>query len=67
MYYDIPLTDLVCKRFEPDLEELSRLFISETVTKEEALEIVKSMDRKAIKDLVEYVMYDVNINESGES
>lgn len=65
MYYDIPLTDLVCKRFEPDLEQLSRLFISKTVPKRKALKIVKSMDKKAIKDLVEYVLYNVDINESG--
>lgn len=65
MYYDIPLPDLVCKRFEPDLEQLSRLFISKTVSKKKALGIVKSMDKKAIKDLVEYVLYNVDINESG--
>lgn len=65
MYYDIPLTDLVCKKFEPDLEQLSRLFISKRVSKQKALKIVKSMDKKAIKDLVEYVLYNVDINESG--
>lgn len=67
MYYDIPLTELICTRFEPDLEVLSRVFISETVTKEQALEIVKNMDRKALKDLVEYVMYNVDVNKSGQS
>jgi len=65
VYYDIPLTDLVCKKFEPDLEQLSRLFISKRVSKQKALKIVKSMDKKAIKDVVEYVLYNVDINESG--
>ncbi|KAJ8952025.1 hypothetical protein NQ318_023466 [Aromia moschata] len=60
LYYDIPLKELICKKFEPDLEKLSELFIEEGRKPEEALEIVKNIDKKTRKELVEYLLYNVN-------
>lgn len=59
IYYDIPLRDLICTKFEPDLEKLSELFISKDRNQEEALEYVKNMDKKTRRDLIEYLLYNV--------
>lgn len=58
LYYDIPFRDLICKKFEPDVEKLSELFIDKNRTREQASELVKSMDKKTKRELVEYLLYD---------
>ncbi|CAG9824272.1 unnamed protein product [Phaedon cochleariae] len=59
VYYDLPLKELTCKKFEPDPEKLSKLFVGDDVSAEKALEIVKTMDRKTKKELVEHLLYNV--------
>lgn len=59
IYYDIPLKEMICKRFEPDLDVLSEFFVNDTRNKEESLEYVRNMDRKTKKELVEYLLYNV--------
>ncbi|XP_050302209.1 KICSTOR complex protein ITFG2-like isoform X2 [Anthonomus grandis grandis] len=58
IYYDIPLKDLICKKFEPELAKLSELYISKDKTKEEALKHVQNMDNKTRRELVEYLLYN---------
>lgn len=57
LYYDIPLKEMICKRFEPDVQVVSELFVNEDRTKEEAVEYVKKMDKKMKRELVEYLLY----------
>ncbi|XP_060520130.1 KICSTOR complex protein ITFG2-like [Cylas formicarius] len=59
IYYDIPLKDLICKKFEPDLVKLSQLFINEDRDADQALQYVKAMDKKTKRELVEYLLYHV--------
>ncbi|XP_076264137.1 KICSTOR complex protein ITFG2-like [Rhynchophorus ferrugineus] len=58
IYYDIPLKDLICKRFEPDYHRLSELFVNSNRNKEQALEYVQNLDKKSRKDLIEYLLYN---------
>lgn len=48
---------MVIKKYEPDLESLSKLFIDETRNEEQALEFVQNMDKKTKRDLIEYLLY----------
>ncbi|CAH0547712.1 unnamed protein product [Brassicogethes aeneus] len=59
LYYDIPIKDIMCKKFEPNVEKLSELFIEEKGSKENAEEHIKSLDKKTRKELVEYLLYNV--------
>ncbi|KAJ8982298.1 hypothetical protein NQ317_001158 [Molorchus minor] len=61
LYYDIPLKDLICKKFEPDIEKLSELFMDEGRKPEEAMDIVRNMDKKTKQELVDCLLYKVNI------
>lgn len=47
LYYDIPLTKMTCKRFEPDLSILRDLVNTE------------DLDQKSKNELVEYLLYGV--------
>uniref|UniRef100_A0A1Y1KZH5 Uncharacterized protein n=1 Tax=Photinus pyralis TaxID=7054 RepID=A0A1Y1KZH5_PHOPY len=47
LYYDIPLTKMTCKRFEPDLSILKDLVNAE------------DLDQKSKNELVEYLLYGV--------
>ncbi|XP_066154024.1 KICSTOR complex protein ITFG2-like [Euwallacea fornicatus] len=58
LYYDIPVRDLICKRFEPDLVKLSELFVDKENDREKALEQVKNLDKKTRRDLIEYLLYE---------
>ncbi|XP_072398636.1 KICSTOR complex protein ITFG2-like [Diabrotica undecimpunctata] len=58
VYYDLPLKELICKKFEPDVVKLSELFIGDGREPEQALEYVKNMDKKTRRDLVEHLMYN---------
>lgn len=59
LYFDIPLKEFICKKFEPDPEKLSELFLEEGRSPEEAMKIVMNMDKKTKRDLVEYLLYNV--------
>ncbi|XP_023015849.2 KICSTOR complex protein ITFG2 [Leptinotarsa decemlineata] len=58
IYYDLPLRELTCKKFEPDPEKLSELFVDGSRSKNDALELVKNMSKKAKKELVGYILYN---------
>lgn len=60
LYYDVPLKEMVLKRFEPDMETLSGLLVTgEGEDAERKREKVKSLDRVQRKELVEYLLYGV--------
>ncbi|CAG9768159.1 unnamed protein product [Ceutorhynchus assimilis] len=58
IYYDIPLKNLICKKFEPDEATLSQLFVDKSRNPEQALEYVKNMDKKSKAELVSSLLYD---------
>lgn len=61
IYYDIPLTELMCKRFEPDVEVLGGLFTgcAHIKTDAEAIDCVKNLDKRTRSNLVKFLLYDV--------
>lgn len=59
LYYDIPLKELMCKKYEPNLEILSKFFTKDGKSEEEAMEIVKNMDKKRKNQLIQYLLYNV--------
>lgn len=60
LYYDIPLKEMVLKRFEPDLERLSELLVKGDDEKAERKKSeIRNMDRVQKKELVEYLLYGV--------
>ncbi|KAL1502311.1 hypothetical protein ABEB36_007476 [Hypothenemus hampei] len=60
IYYDIPLKHLICKKFEPDLVELSKLFVDKNTDSEQAIECMRRLDKKSKKNLVEYLLYEAS-------
>lgn len=60
LYYDIPLKEMVLKRFEPDMMKLGNLLIrgndKESQSKREE---IRSLDRRQRKELVEFLLYGV--------
>nr|CAH7722893.1 unnamed protein product [Callosobruchus chinensis] len=59
MYYDIPIKDLNCKKFEPNFDKLAEVLVRKGDTLEEARQKIKNMDKKTKKELVEYLLYYV--------
>lgn len=57
IYYDIPLKDLNCRKFEPDL---SLLEVKLEEIEEETAEKLKQLNKNAKKPLVSYLLYNVN-------
>ncbi|CAH1187678.1 unnamed protein product [Phyllotreta striolata] len=57
VYYDLALRELTCRKFEPDLVKLSELFADKERSPEEALEHVRTLDRKSKRELVECLLY----------
>ncbi|XP_056631062.1 KICSTOR complex protein ITFG2-like isoform X3 [Diorhabda sublineata] len=60
IYYDLPIKELTCTTFVPDLVKMSEIFRRDDQNPEEALEIVENFDRKQRRELVEYLLYNVN-------
>ncbi|KAG5894209.1 hypothetical protein JTB14_038379 [Gonioctena quinquepunctata] len=58
IYYDIPLKELTCRKFEPDLEKLSELFVDSDRNQKGALDLVKNMSKKTKKELIGYLLYN---------
>ncbi|CAH1991110.1 unnamed protein product [Acanthoscelides obtectus] len=59
IFYDIPIKDLNCKKFEPNFDKLVEILIRKGDTREEAKEKIRNMDKKTKKELVEYLLYYV--------
>lgn len=60
LYYDIPLKEMVLKRFEPDMEKLSELLVKgEGEVVERERERIKNLDRVKRRELVEFLLYGV--------
>lgn len=58
LYYDIPLKNMICQKFEPNSVKLSELFIDKDRNQQQALEHVVNMDKRTKRELVEYLLYD---------
>ncbi|RZC32335.1 integrin-alpha FG-GAP repeat-containing protein 2-like, partial [Asbolus verrucosus] len=59
LYYDIPLKELKCKKYEPDLDTLCEMYVKTGKTREEAMDFVKNLDRKTKNHLIQYLLYNV--------
>lgn len=59
IYYDLPIKELTCTTFVPDLVKLSELFRKDDQNPEESLEFVENLDKKQRRQLVEYLLYNV--------
>lgn len=60
LYYDIPLKEMVLKRFEPDMVKLSRLLVKgEGEEAEMKREKIRNLDRVQRRELVEHILYGV--------
>lgn len=60
LYCDIPLKEMVLKRFEPDMKRLSELLVKEEGEEaENKRREIRNMDRLQRKELVEFLLYGV--------
>jgi hypothetical protein len=59
LYYDIPLTELKCRKYEPALELLSEVYVKAGKTEDEAMDIVKNLDKKTRNYLIQHLLYNV--------
>ncbi|XP_044269224.1 KICSTOR complex protein ITFG2-like [Tribolium madens] len=59
IYYDIPLKELKCKKYEPSLDLLRELYMKDGRTEEEAQEMVKNLDKKKKNQLIHRLLYNV--------
>lgn len=60
LYYDIPLKEMVLKRFEPDMVKLSAILVKgDGEEAERKREEIKNFDRVKKRELVEVLLYGV--------
>jgi hypothetical protein len=59
LYYDIPLTELKCRKYEPALELLSEVYVKAGKTQDKAMDTVKNLDKKNRNYLIQHLLYNV--------
>lgn len=60
LYYDVPLKEMVLKRFEPDMEKLGALLVRGGGEEaEKRRREIRNLDRMQRKELVEFLLYGV--------